>query len=86
MLQQMLFDRLAIDHGAVGTAQIQHKRTVRCGIDGSVLTTHSEVINDDIIAWPTPYRHAGFGNADFLLYQTIKGDDDLRHNSLINSM
>ena len=82
----MLFDRLTIDHGTVGTAQIQHKGAVWRGVDGSVLATDSEMINDDIIAWPTPYRHAGFGNADFLLYQTIKGDDDLRHNSLINSM
>ena len=86
MLQQMFFYRLTVHHGAIGAPQIQNKRPVGSCIDGGMLPAHRKVIDDNIISRTPTYGHPRFGNTHFLLYQTIKGDDDFRHKSLINSM
>ena len=67
VLEQLLFDGLAIDIGAVGAVEVFNVNVSPRHLEHGVFTAHSQVVNDHIVVWTTTQVVRSFVNCTSLI-------------------
>jgi hypothetical protein len=80
VLQEVLLDRVAVDHGAVGAAEVLEERVVQDGDDHRVLAAHREVVDLDVVMGLAADGGALFRQGDLLEHQSIHAEYQFRHS------
>src|SRR5262245_10743246 len=79
VLQEVLLDRVAVDHGAVGTAEVFEERVVEDGDGHCVLAAHRKVVDLDVVVRLAADGGAFLGQGDLLEHQAIHAEYQFRH-------
>src|SRR6266853_1611128 len=82
VLQEVLLDRLTVDHGAVGAAEILEKRVLQDGDDDGVFPAYCQIIDLDVVVRLAADGGAFLGQSNFLEDQAVHAEYQLRHSSI----
>jgi hypothetical protein len=76
----VLLDRVAVDHGAVGAAEVFEERVVEDGDDDGVLAAHRKVVDLDVVMGLAADGGALLRQGDLLEHQAIHAEYQFRHS------
>src|SRR5207248_9545792 len=82
VLQEVLLDRLSVDHGAVGATEILEKRVLQDGDDDGMFPAHCQVVDLDVVVWLASDRGTFLGQSNLLEDQAVHTEYQLRHSSI----
>ncbi len=79
VLQQLLLDGAAIDVGAVGAVEVFDEHVAAHHLQHGVLTTDSQVVDDDVVVGTAAQRGLVLRQLDFFDDHTIQRDNQFSH-------
>ncbi len=82
----MLLDRIAVDQGSVGAAEVFHERVVQDRDDYGVLAADRQIVDLDVVVRLAADRGALLGERDLLEHQTIHAEYQFRHRRPLPSI
>src|SRR3989475_12128205 len=81
-LFRSLLDRLAVDHGAVGAAEILEKGVLQDGDDDCVFPAYCQIVDLDVVMRLAADGGTFLGQSNFLEHQVVHTEYQLRHSSI----